>query len=147
MSGPDEFYPEWFENPPPLRSYRSIFKWGVPDKYKHPNKRLYKMMKELLSMSDEEFKIPRKLGLEQVSYDVPVKLAPEQILKFREILGPENVKTDDYSLCCQETGRGKIYRSIPQGGSPGLRHYYRYPGMCCKLGTVGTGLSRRRRVL
>ncbi|MBW2588323.1 MAG: hypothetical protein JRD92_15470, partial [Deltaproteobacteria bacterium] len=46
MTRKDSFTPPWFEGALPKRSYRSAFKWGAPDAYKHPNPRLYALMKE-----------------------------------------------------------------------------------------------------
>ncbi len=91
------FYPDWYEDIPSDKSYRSIFKWGAIDEFKHPNHRLYKLMKETFHMTDDDFKKPKNLGLEEVSYDIPPKLSEEQINHFRKIVGDENVKTDDYS--------------------------------------------------
>ncbi len=97
MAKKDEFYPRWFEGVCPERSYRSIFKWGAKDSFKHPNKRLYRLMKETFNMTDEDFKTQKNMGLEEVSYNNPIKLKSRQIDDFREIVGAENVKTDAYS--------------------------------------------------
>ncbi|WP_069649035.1 FAD-binding oxidoreductase [Caloranaerobacter ferrireducens] len=91
------FEPKWVKEPPPPGTYRSIFKWGDPNEYKIPNERLYKMMKEKFNMTDDDFKQPKKLGLEKVSFNKPINLTQEQINTFKNIVGPENVKTDDYS--------------------------------------------------
>jgi alkyldihydroxyacetonephosphate synthase len=91
------FYPDWYEDIPSDKSYRSIFKWGAIDQFKHPNHRLYKLMKETFHMTDEDFKKPMNLGLEEVSYDIPPKMTDEQINHIKQIVGEENVKTDDYS--------------------------------------------------
>lgn len=92
-----DFYPDWHEASPPEGSYRSILKWGNPSEFKHPNKRLYTLMKKTFNMSDDDFKVKREMGLEQVHFDQPIKLAPEHIEAFVEMIGRENVKTDDYS--------------------------------------------------
>lgn len=91
------FLPKWSEEAPPEGSYRSVFKWGRPDEFKHPNAKLYDLMKKTFNMTDEDFKTPQKMGLEKVSYSKPVNLSNEQIEAFRRMLGSENVKTDDYS--------------------------------------------------
>ena len=46
MARTQEFQPDWFEGELPGRSFRSIFKWGDPAEYKHPNRKLYRLMKE-----------------------------------------------------------------------------------------------------
>lgn len=91
------FRPAWCEEAPPKGSYRSILKWGDPGEFKHPNARLYELMKKTFKMTDEDFKKPEKMGMEQVSYDKPISLSKEQVSKFKDIVGEENVKTDEYS--------------------------------------------------
>lgn len=92
----NEFYPDWYDQAPPEGSYRSILKWGDPKEFKHPNRKLYKLMKQTFNMTDEDFAAKQKMGLEKVKFDVPIKLTEEQINAFRGIVGEENVKTDDY---------------------------------------------------
>jgi alkyldihydroxyacetonephosphate synthase len=91
------FLPDWYEEAPLEGSYRSIFKWGDPNEFKHPNPRLYALMKKVFNMTDDDFKQRQKMGLEKVSYNNPINLNEEQIKMFRSIVGEENVKTDDYS--------------------------------------------------
>lgn len=93
----EDFIPSWCESAPPEGSYRSILKWGDPNEFKHPNKRLYALMKKTFNMTDEDFKNKQKMGLEKVSYDAPIKLTKKQIDAFKEIVGETNVKTDNYS--------------------------------------------------
>ena len=92
-----EFYPDWCEEAPPEESYRSILKWGDPNEFKHPNKKLYKLMKQVFEMTDDDFKTTQKMGLEKVSYNKSINLSKEQIKVFENIVGSENVKKDDYS--------------------------------------------------
>jgi alkyldihydroxyacetonephosphate synthase len=95
---PDEesFTPDWFEGTLPPRSYRSAFKWGAPDEFKHPNPRLYALMKEVFGLDDEHFATPQKLGLEPVAVEAPISLPQAQVSFFRELLGDENVSVDPY---------------------------------------------------
>lgn len=97
MSKEQAFYPNFSEEAPPKGSYRSILKWGNPNEYKHPNKRLYKMMKEVFDMTDDDFLKKQEEGLELVDFDLPIHLSDTQINKFREICGQENVFTDNYN--------------------------------------------------
>ena len=78
MNKKENFYPKWYEDIPPADSYRSIFKWGDPGKFKHPNEHLYKLMGRIFNLHNEDFKTPQKMGLKRVSYDIPIKLKPEQ---------------------------------------------------------------------
>ncbi|MBU5484696.1 FAD-binding oxidoreductase [Clostridium sp. MSJ-11] len=93
----NDFYPDWHEEAPPEGSYRSILKWGDPKEFKHPNRKLYALMKKTFNMTDEDFKTKQKMGLEKVDFDKPIKLNETQINKFKEMLGEENVKVDNYS--------------------------------------------------
>jgi alkyldihydroxyacetonephosphate synthase len=92
-----EFQPRWLEQLAPENSWRSIFKWGSPGEFKHPNAALLRLMRDTFAMTDEDFRAPRNLGLEPASFDCPSKLAPEVIAEFSALLGPENVATDDLS--------------------------------------------------
>ena len=42
-----KFIPNWTEKAPEPYSYRSIFKWGDPNTFKHPNPKLYEELKEI----------------------------------------------------------------------------------------------------
>jgi len=93
----DQFYPNWYEKMPPEKSYRSIFKWGYPGTFKHPNRRLYTLMKEAFAMTDADFTVKHNMGEEMVRHNIPVNLTNEQLVKLRGIVGPENVHIDDYN--------------------------------------------------
>jgi alkyldihydroxyacetonephosphate synthase len=108
MSGKDSFTPEWFEGALPERSYRSAFKWGAPDGFKHPNPRLYALMKETFGLDDEYFRAPQKLGLEEVIADVPISLTEDQVASFRSFVGDENVSDDVYARLRVSYGKTMI---------------------------------------
>jgi len=97
MNKKDSFYPDWYEEIPSPQSYRAIFKWGDPGTFKHPNRRLYKLIKETFDMTDKDFRAPHDTGLEKVSLDVSSTLPRKHLDIFKEIVGDENVKTDDFS--------------------------------------------------
>ena len=88
MSKKDAFYPGWYEG---------ILKWGGIDQFKHPNRRLYKLIKESFDMTNEDFRTPHDMGLEEVSFQIPSTLSPEYMESFKKIVGVENVKTDNFS--------------------------------------------------
>ncbi|HUX36877.1 MAG TPA: FAD-dependent oxidoreductase, partial [Rectinemataceae bacterium] len=71
-----DFLPDWFEGELPRGSYRSLFKWGDPGVWKHPNKRLYRLMKETFGLSDADFAKPRRLGLETLPDSLPEARSP-----------------------------------------------------------------------
>ena len=58
------FLPPWLEGPPPPGSWRALFRWGDPDQARHPGPRLVRMLQEAFELSDEEFRKPRRTGLE-----------------------------------------------------------------------------------
>jgi alkyldihydroxyacetonephosphate synthase len=60
------FIPQWRETAPQENTYRSVFKWGDPLGFKHPNDRLYEAMKETFHMTDNDFKEKRSEGNEEV---------------------------------------------------------------------------------
>ena len=108
MSANGSFTPKWFEGKLPERSYRSAFKWGAPDGFKHPNPRLYALMKETFGLDDSHFEAPERLGLEEVDADIPSKLAPEHVEFFRGLLGAENLSDDVYDRLRVSYGKTMI---------------------------------------
>lgn len=97
MSKKNEFQPEWFEGEVSERSWRKIFHWGRTDEHKHPNRRLYKLMKETFGMTDKDFEKPAGLGLGTVDLKIPTKFSKETISDLKKIVGEENVKTDEFT--------------------------------------------------
>jgi len=91
------FQPDWTEKAPKKGSYRSIFKWGSPDEFKHPNSAWYTMLKEEFKMTDKDFKKPTLEGNEKVVIKKKIKLTKKKISQFIDIVGKKNVATDDYS--------------------------------------------------
>lgn len=124
MSHPyKEFEPRWFDDDYSDKSYRSIFKWGEKRQIKAPRESLYKMIKDVFELTDNDFKgYTEDLGLDEVDFDVPVKLEEKHIAKFREICGDEFVRTDNYARLSVAYGktmydimrlRNKIVENVP----------------------------------
>jgi len=114
--------PKWIEEVAPERSYRSIFRWGDPKYFKHPNERLCKLMREALQLSDEDFASPKNTGFETVDVELPIRLEPKHVEAFQKIVGPENVALDSYSRIKASYGktqydvlrlRHKIIENVP----------------------------------
>ena len=97
MKQKNEFLPDWTETAPAGNSFRSIFKWGAPDEFKHPSAAWYRMMKAEFGMTDDDFRVKRREGLEPVAIRDRVKIGAADIRRFRSIVGGENVATDGYS--------------------------------------------------
>lgn len=91
------FEPKWYLENPPKRSYRSIFKWGDPTFNKVPKENLYKLMKEIFHLTDDDFKeYGEPLGLEEVKLSKPCALSESVLNELRAIVGEANVSIDDY---------------------------------------------------
>lgn len=117
-----DFTPNWYEDIPHEKSFRSLLKWGAPNEFKHPNKRLYQLMKDSFDLDDDYFKVPKNLALDVVEQEIKPALSDEQIAQFVEILGQENVKTDTYNRIRVSYGktmidllrlRNKIIENLP----------------------------------
>ena len=91
-----EFEPKWITDPPVEKSYRSIMKWGDPAAYKRPKEGLYKLVKEKFHLTDDDFKEMVDVGNEVVDIHVPTRLTEAQLAELKEILGEDNVTTDDF---------------------------------------------------
>ena len=100
-----EFTPDWTERPPLPGSYRSIFKWGAPNAFKHPNQRLFHLMKERFGMGDADFGRKREEGNEPVCLEAPSRIPEESLSFFRRTLGPENVSTEAYDRVLFSNGK------------------------------------------
>ena len=118
------FEPKWVDTPAPADSYRSIFRWGDPEFFKYPKESLYKMMKEVFKLTDDDFKeYTDDIGFDKVDLsDHPVKLAQEHIDALREIVGDEGISTSDYDRLSVAYGftaydilrlRHKVIDSVP----------------------------------
>jgi len=99
------FQPQWTEAAPAKGTFRSIFKWGAPDQFKHPNKRLYAMLKNVFQLTDDDFKQKQNEGNETVLCKAPVRLDKRHIAWFVNIVGQNNVNTDDYSRVKYASGK------------------------------------------
>ncbi len=102
------FVPDWSEEAPPAGTYRSLFKWGDPHEFKHPNRGLYALMKETFSMTDADFKTVQNDGLQQVEVEVPARLAQEHLEKLIAMVGEENARLDTYSRIKASYGKGML---------------------------------------
>jgi alkyldihydroxyacetonephosphate synthase len=100
-----QFTPDWEHKAPEKDSYRSIFKWGSPNGFKHPNQRLYQLLKEKFSLSDVDFREKQLAGHELVKCDRPPELAAEHIAQMQEFVGAANVMTDDFSRVKYSNGK------------------------------------------
>ncbi|MGE4519608.1 MAG: FAD-binding oxidoreductase [Desulfobacteraceae bacterium] len=92
------FEPQWINAAPKEKSFRSIFKWGNPGEFKHPNKRLYSLLKNTFDLKDNDFIKPLvNSGNEEVTGELKINIPENLIGEFIQISGRENVETDLYS--------------------------------------------------
>ncbi len=99
------FRPEWTEKAPVSGTYRSIFKYGDPQHFKHPSDAWYRMMKQEFHLQDDDFTFKYKEGLEKVELNRPLGLKPQQIEAMQAIVGKENVSLDAYSRVKYASGK------------------------------------------
>ncbi len=102
------FTPDWTEKAPPSGSYRSIFKLGAPDEFKHPAAGLIEMIQAEFGMTDDDFKEKRFEGNEKVVLDQKPRLGKEQIAAIEAIVGAENVSVSDYDRVKYSYGKSFV---------------------------------------
>ena len=101
------FVPDWRESPPREGTYRSIFKWGAPDAFKHPSDTWYEMFKQEFGLGDADFAGRLEEGDDAVELEGAPSLAQEHLAALVDIVGPENVSTDAYSRLKHSKGRSQ----------------------------------------
>ncbi len=101
------FEPEWRETAPVEGSWRSVFKWGAPLGFKHPNTQLYQLLKETFNLTDDNFKSKVSQGDEKAVLDKSqvASLTANQVETFEGIVGQENINSDDYSRIKYSCGK------------------------------------------
>jgi alkyldihydroxyacetonephosphate synthase len=124
MSHPyKDFEPNWVAGAYPEDSYRSIFKWGEMLKIKPPRESLYRLLKEKFHLDDAYFsEYKENTGFDSVKFDLPIRLTEAQLDAFRDIVGKDFVRTDDYARLSVAYGktmydilrlRKKIVENVP----------------------------------
>jgi alkyldihydroxyacetonephosphate synthase len=102
------FTPKWYEERVPDGTFRSIFKWGDPNEFKHPNKGLYKLMKQSFNLTDDDFMNHRDLCLDPVEDNMPPKMERVHLDALTAIVGEENIRQDVYTRIRASYGKGMI---------------------------------------
>ncbi len=105
MSGKKAFEPSWRETPPAEKSFRSIFKWGAPAEYKHPNHKLFEEIKSAFGMNDSDFMRPVLEGDEPVNIKAASRLTKKHMADLAKICGIENVTADSYQRVKFSSGK------------------------------------------
>jgi alkyldihydroxyacetonephosphate synthase len=105
MAQKSKFKPLWINEPPTKGSFRSIFKYGDPEGFKHPNEMLFEELKEKFNLTEKDFIEKESTGNEVVDISIESKLSIAQIDKFIEICGKENVSSKEYDRLKFSTGK------------------------------------------
>jgi len=95
----------WINEAPKKGSFRSIFKYGDPEGFKHPNERLINELVEKFNLTDKDFSEKETTGNEIVEIKVESKLSIQQIDSFKEICGEDNVSSKEYDRLKFSTGK------------------------------------------
>ena len=88
------FRPDWSETPPAAGTYRAIFKYGAPERFKHPSDQWYAMLKAEFGMGDDDFRTKQAEGRQPVALARPGKLKATQVEALTAIVGPPNISAD-----------------------------------------------------
>ena len=99
------FTPDWINQAPVPGSYRSIFKYGDPNDFKHPNQKLYEELKNHFHLTDDDFKEKQNTGDEIVELNQKPELTDKQIKFFTELCGQENCSIKEYDRLKYSTGK------------------------------------------
>jgi alkyldihydroxyacetonephosphate synthase len=105
MPKKNRFTPDWIESAPEKGSYRSIFKYGNPQGFKHPNARLYEELKKTFGLTDDNFRTKETTGNEKVDLSVPSSLDKKIKNRLMAICGRENISFSEYDRLMYSTGQ------------------------------------------
>jgi len=105
MKQNSSFTPAWTDTPPAEETYRSIFKWGAPDRVKHPSPGFYRAIKEVLAMTDADFKQKISTGDEKVTQEIPPAISTDDLAALTEIVSEKNISTDTYTRLKCSSGK------------------------------------------
>ncbi len=103
-----KFVPGWYTEPTPAGTYRSLFKWGDPAGFKHPNSGLVKLVMETFDLKKEDLSKPVDLALDPIPDTVPTKISDKHLKEFIKICGTDNVHTDTLERTAKSYGGGMI---------------------------------------
>jgi len=100
-----DFTPDWIEKTPLKESFRSVFKWGAPDKFKNPSKGFWQVIKQELNLSASDCQTGLNFGEEKVQNNTKVAIQAEDIKSFEEIVGTNNLFSDAFSRLKYSSGK------------------------------------------
>ena len=103
----DKYLPAWCEQEAPSRSWRSLFKYGDPRGFKHPNRGLYRLIKESFHMVDADFQKP-VLKMDLFNKEIPVHLPTRHVSALTKIVGKQNLHSETYLRTRASYGAGML---------------------------------------
>jgi alkyldihydroxyacetonephosphate synthase len=87
-----------------MKTYRDIFKWG--DKRETTvDRETINLIKEKFELTDSDFLTQQLLGERTVVLENKCSLKPDILAQFAQIVGEENVKTDDFTRASHAYGK------------------------------------------
>ena len=97
--------PDWFDEVPREKSYRSIFKFGDPKIFHHPSPKMVQAMIKRLNLPDEQFKQKVSTGNEVIDFEFLTGIDQVHVDAFQEMVGSENVSTETFERIKFSTGQ------------------------------------------
>ncbi len=105
MNDKHTFEPDWIETPPEPGTYRSIFKWGAPERFRHPDTGFLSVIKEELNLSRHDVGQKKNTGREKVTVEKTPALSADVMAALTEIAGRENISFSDYDRLKYASGK------------------------------------------
>ena len=117
--------PRWIETPPDPNSFRSVFKWGAPERFKHPSTGFLRVIQRELGLQDGDVQQMRDTGEGRVPETLPPApesanvvsggigtgglntggIAPGLVEAVTRIVGEENVSAAVYDRLKYASGK------------------------------------------
>lgn len=97
--------PAWDNRAPKPGTFRSIFKWGDPNEFKHPSEQLFDLIREQFELPESHFEKSTNQGFDKVKLpDHPSLLDKKHVEAIKKIVGEENISLSDYDRLNYSTG-------------------------------------------
>ncbi len=93
----------WIEKFSPT-SYRSIFKWGNPRTFHHPDDRLVSFIREVFGVTDKDLENLRLTGTDEVKLTKKPRLSDADVKKIVAVVGKQNVDISGYERARHAVG-------------------------------------------
>lgn len=97
--------PKWINEAPKKNSFRSVFKYGDPNGFKHPNDRLVEELKDKFGIEKDGFNKMESTGNETISEKIKSNISSDSFNVFKNICGEENISSKEYDRLKYSTGK------------------------------------------